>query len=527
MRFSGAIYTGKKAGYLAVYNFNHDVFAKLTGKLGILPHLAHFSYSKGGKKGGVDVFLLNDSISEKDFEGIVKITKNIVKVNWDYNISDMSWRRNGNRILHTRLFDKQDLYNSRGLLSKVYDVHYEIRKDCKHLEQEAYNLTAADIADFCGVKFAKKSRDLPVKETVDKIIPVTKLGLITPTRMLWGGKQDFVPDCGLEANIDFGKGCISGFIPGEESSFDGEFFRGHFFSPGGECGYCYAGRKHKTFPKNIYKFDKKRLLEELAGDCILEFNSNKKLGRKVEVVRFGKRTEAWTPFTSSNFIESLEAMTEVGTRGVIPTKFLPFREDIAKLLKKTRSNLLYSIGFDDLELGASLHGCNNDFRLEQAVKYKEADVNSSIYLLIAAHMPIEEREKNILEFADKHKLTIQLLPMRFTERNLALKVTGTSWEVLKDLQKKLFKDKHNEIRGSYIFRDNSLICKEIHTQWLKLVGNNKGKIRMCHHDDELTYCGGCFQKAGLITKTVGVEKQRFPGNNKSKKSKIIKPTELF
>ncbi|MFA5953215.1 MAG: hypothetical protein WC812_01350 [Candidatus Pacearchaeota archaeon] len=43
------------------------------------------------------------------------------------------------------------------------------------------------------------------------------------------------------------------------------------------------------------------------------------------------------------------------------------------------------------------------------------------------------------------------------------------------------------------------IPKTIHPFWLNLIKNNNGRIRICHHDDELVYCGGCFQKQGCIS----------------------------
>ena len=49
---------------------------------------------------------------------------------------------------------------------------------------------------------------------------------------------------------------------------------------------------------------------------------------------------------------------------------------------------------------------------------------------------------------------------------------------------------------------------------------------MCHHDKKSTYCGGCFQGTGLITKTKEIKKSK--GIRKDKKSSaVIKSKKLF
>ena len=74
MMFVGGIYHGKdERGYLAIYNFQHDVYIKPPSSFGNIQHLDHFSYKRGNKKGGGDVFLINEIPDNLE----VKINKEI------------------------------------------------------------------------------------------------------------------------------------------------------------------------------------------------------------------------------------------------------------------------------------------------------------------------------------------------------------------------------------------------------------------------------------------------------------------
>jgi len=490
MMFVGGIYYGKGRKYLAVYNFQHDVYIKPPSSFGNVQHLDHFSYKRGNKKGGADVFLINDI---PDNPGI-KINKEVMLTGNKVHIDEKK------PTLKLKIHHQSELLK---IIPEMYDIQHQILNLPEEVEKEVILMSNADIAYFCGSDTANRHRGSKI-ERVEKIIPKTEVKYIKPKKMLTGGKQWFVPSCKLQANIDFGQGCISGWIPIEGASFDGRFFTNYLSSPDSECAYCYAKKKHKSFPKTIYEFDKKRLVEELSGRCRLDFEDWKlELGKPVKILRFGKRTETGMPITRRQFIGTLEAMVETGTKGVIPTKYLEYNKEIAELLKKTNSVVLYSIGdFDEFEKGACIHRCNNERRLEQAVRYNEAGVNSLLYLHIIGHKSPGKRENEILRFAKKHKTKVQLLPIRFSDKDLVEKMTGQTWEYLKGGSKR----KRNQLMlpgfddyGSYVFRERILGLEKIHASWSEMINSNNGRIRMCHHTLENTYCGGCFQTKGEIT----------------------------
>ncbi len=548
------IYIGQNdRTYLAVYNYQHDVSTLLPPEFRSAERVLRLSYSKGGKKGGVDVFLLKDGLP--DVSEIAKIKKTISR-------EDASLLSRLPEITRLTLFPQtlsgeEEFFivnpdDGRGTnvimespedIDRRYGIQQQIVAGLGEIGEEAASLARADVFYFCGREVSKSGRE-PKKEYVPRIIPVTKLERIRPERVLTGGKAEFVPQCFLEANIDFMNGCLTSWIPGENPSFDGETFTDYFSYPWGDCDYCYASRKHRSFPKTFYEFDQQRLLEELRGGARLKFGSEEEVGKPIDVLRFGKRTEPWTPFTSDEFSQTLEAMLVTGTRGVITTKFLPFFPEVAELLRRTKSTLLYSMGPNEIELGTIEHGCDNEFRLEQAKKYREAGVNSALYLLFHPVFPPTEENLGLINFARENRIPLQILPMRLINRDLAQKVispfvgnqTGSLWDLLKDTddpaQMSALPVAHYE--NTYYHQSGVLIPKisSMHEYWTGLVGENKGMIRMCHHDEDLTYCGGCFCNPGSITETeliqinpLNVKKRERPGK-KSKNDSSQESLEL-
>jgi len=483
MKFTAGEWVGATK-IIATYNYHHDVVNSL-GE-GIRP-VAHISYTKGKKKGGVDVFLDSE---------ILPINKDRININKEIKISPKTClasqgdirRRFKNTILETEVIEQ-------------YDVRMQIKGSLsKEIKDQIKMCALTDIAYFCQGDIAKEHRGSKIEE-VDKIVPITKVKEVEAKRLIDGGKQWFVPECLLGANIDFGKGCIASFIPGETPQLLGDNLIDWYSAPWAECGYpCYASRMHKPFPKTVHKIDPKRLEALLLGEFCPDFGSDEPLGRLVDILRFGKRTESYNLLFKDNFMATLGIMAKTGTRGVIPTKFLPFDKEIAKLLKQTKSVVLYGVGFDELEKGAVMNGCSNEWRLEQMIKYNESGVRAYPYLHILADAPPTQRDKEIMKLG----YPTQLLPLRFKDKKTCYQVSGRGWDELKRIgSQHMIKGFVPETAGHEIHKRWSRAF--VHSSWLKIIGKNNGRIRMCHHNSKKTYCGGCFQGKGKITNTrVGI-----------------------
>ena len=495
MKFPGRIYRGKENLYLAIYSFYPDICVAVPQSIErMAKRVAHVSYSKGAPRKGIDIFLL-----QKPHPEIPELA-----------LQD-EIQPGGEYIKET---------------DEKHDVQYQL---VNGTPKELLDLARKDIEIFCRGKIATKPEGTR-KDYVEEIVPTTFKRVIQPRIILTPGKQEFVPSCGLEANIDFSQGCISGWIKGKKGYYDSDtgIFSGFFLDPNSECEYCYAKPKHRTFPKTIFDIDKKRLKEELLGKCQLTTGSREVLGRPVKILRFGKRTESCSELTLDSFALTLETMAEIGTRGIVPTKFLKFNREIAELLRKTNSTILYSIGFDEFERGACSHGCDNEFRLEQATKYGDSKVNSIIYLMIAnPSIPPSERELKIIKFAEQHKnsiMGVQLLPLRYTSKDLIRKMTKFHWDVLKSKpHPHLFPDEFENLRGTYYSSSGVLIPKKVNDSWLKLIEDNNGFFRMCHHNQETLWCGGCFKEPGVIEEMPerNIRKVNKAGKNNKQRGKKL------
>ena len=483
MKVPGSIYVGKKI-YLALYNFWPDIYRKAPIKAIKAEHIAHVSYTTGKVKRGIDIFIIDKYPVSVDIKRTIKI--------------------------------KGDEVNEK--IDRDYSIKYEIMQELGTLEQEILKALRQDIKDFCKEKKAKKQdRDIR-KRYVKKIFPKTAIRKIKPKQYLLSGKRDFVPACALQANLDFSFGCISGFIPEKDSYFDGKFFHGFFLDPFAECQYCYSIYQHKSFAKYIIEIDKKQLKDELINGNFVGADGKLRKG-KIKVLRLGKSTEAGSSYTLELLVQVLETCLETGTRVVMPTKYLAFNREIAQLLKKTRSSVLYSLGWDDLERGACLHNCNNKFRLEQALLYRKAGVNSVIYLHIDLPHEPDKRTLEVINFAKKHNIPIQFLPIRIPTKEIVKKITGLSWnELLMQNQLSFF-----STAGGYYRNGGTLIAQAKHPFYLNLIKDNKGNYRLCHHDKKETYCGKCFLAPGFIIPTEEVRIEYKKAKRRKKKVKYDLP----
>ena len=510
MKLGGSIYHGKNGRmYFGIYSYQHDVYVKLPPQFNGARHIAHYAYSTGGRAGGVDVYSLDFSVPHPS--EMMNVKKEFKMQGENITVKELEDRFTGSADEHNNQRKMKRIPKKEGVTiltpehiqdaDLLYDTQIEISgHETPEVQREVVALVDADVVYFCEGDVANKFRGSRL-EQVSRIIPRTTIREIEPKRVYNGGKQWFVPQCIYEANRDYGKGCIAAWVPGPNASFDGKTFTDWWGYQYGECRYpCYASNKHKCPPKTVYKFDEQKEREELMGACKVNFDNDEPLGHPVRFMRFGKRTEPWAPWSERYMVRTLEIMVDTKTRGILTTKFTPFRKDIAELLIRTHTRYMASFGDDKLEDGALLHGCGNDERLERLIKYAEAGARPVAYLMIVSDKGPSKRDLNVLEACDYgRKIWVQLLPIRFRRKDLTSEISGFTWEDLQGMgvrREDLFRD--TKSHGAYERMGSELVSQDIHPFWLSLIGNNQGSIRMCHHNREYIWCGGCFQKPGII-----------------------------
>ncbi|MGV8171060.1 MAG: hypothetical protein ACP5OA_00015 [Candidatus Woesearchaeota archaeon] len=468
MRVAASVYNCESHKALAIYNEYPDIYSALPKPMAG-NHLMHVEYSYSNKRASFDVYLLKGKIDATN----LNIKKNFSS-------------RNHEDLKSEEVF--QD-----------HNVVIESKKGIRfsELERNLHHLIALDIHTFCR-KNANEKCYSGVR-CFDSIVPFTNVRYIEPKFLLKPGKSEFVPSCLLQANLYFSKGCITGFVPSEGAFFRDKVFQGFYHDKLAECDYCYALDKHDVYPKTFVKINKKKLREELEGK-FEDFNNNI-VGQKVKILRLGKRTEAGAVYNSPQLIDSLETCIDANIEGIIfPTKFLEYDSELAKLLKRSNTQLLYSMGFDNLEHGAYFHNMSNAQRLENAIKYHEAGVKSAPYLMLDLTSSLSIGDKGLIDKVLNHGMSIQLLGARVPKKDLAVRMTGRSWENLKQ-----HPDQHTmngERVGGYILTGNTTLTPEkIHPEILRLISDNNGRVRLCHHNTHTTWCGACFMREGFTTET--------------------------
>jgi len=107
--------------------------------------------------------------------------------------------------------------------------------------------------------------------------------------------------------------------------------------------------------------------------------------------------------------------------------------------------------------------------------------------------------------------------MRFSSKTLTHKVTKVTWHDLKQAPgESLFADIPSDHWGTYERESGTITPRKIHENWLNLIQDNSGTIRMCHHNSKTTWCGTCYLSKGFITETPERTSETFGGRFKKK-----------
>lgn len=522
MRVPGAIYIDSNGNtHLAIYNFHRDLHIKLPTALGDTKYQAHVHYEKGSKEGGISIFTM--PLNSHHLTKFIDIKKRF---------------RVGGKNVFLGAYLNDQKYITPGTTHQAkyqFNIGGETSTGNRFLDQELFAIASADIANFCEDDWAKIGQETQF-HPVDEIIPKTKIKRINYSWMVTPGKQEFIPQCILVGNIDFSKGCITGWRPGKNPGFDGEIFTDYWLYPWGECAYCYALRQHKSFPKTIFNLDPKQLREELNGAARLIYDETKKmyvpLGHKVPVLRIGKRTEGYTPFTEEQLFQTLEVAGDLEIKTVMPTKRMPYRKDLERALKYGNTAILFSFSFPQAEESVEYFGNTNEWKLDQARQYRKSGVNANIYLQVNGHEPFGKREKKVLEFSKRHNIPIQILPMRYPNKQVCSLLTNAPWDVLKDTQSRANMSfdsiRTSPFAGTYLAENgNSLLLEHIHPDILAAVGNNQGRVRICHHTSQEAYCGGCGHTKGSVSQRRNPQIKRAIKKPDKKQKSPIKNGDLF
>ncbi len=371
-----------------------------------------------------------------------------------------------------------------------FRLRYKILSDVKELEGVARDIASEDVNSFLKARIgtnenkAKRLSNYLNKRQKGKMqLKIVKNIRGDKNVRFWEhaaiqtiGKQDYYPGCLLDLNLDFARWCISGITPNGK------------LAPWNSCEYCYASHMHSGYP-DAFAVEKANLIEQIR--CARKERETQ--GKPTRYLRLGKRTECGAKVFRENLINTLEACVDEGIKCIFPTKFLEFDRDIARLLKRSDSSLLVSLGNDRFEPGAVLHGRTQGARIEDGLQYLRAGVRTIPYVLVDATLPYGGKHfESNLKRAWKEFSKIQILPIRLRHVERAKKILGGWHSVIREQEGQLNLFGENENGGYEVGNDGTRIAVDIDPSLSQIVGDNDGITRMCHHNSSMEYCGGCF-----------------------------------
>ncbi|MBW2986616.1 hypothetical protein KY333_04570 [Candidatus Woesearchaeota archaeon] len=430
--------------------------------------IAHTSY-KGSKKGYVTTYLVDGDVPEI------------------WNVTTRNGKTPELRTANEALDSTVD---------KQFNIFSRVVSLTKDLRSTLIQSIRDDVQEFCNKKpSSEKNREKGRHFTlVKRIEPEPKFTLIKPGQfsVVKDGKGAFHSICLIDIGFDFSKGCASTTTP------DG------FYNPKGRCSYCYAYQNGPCFIDTLFDIDEAYLKERIQAK-IEERGFQKK---RTLYFRLGQTVESHIPHTLRKFPGfydplkvTLRTMAKLAkkrrVRGAMPTKTLEFDKELVKLFKAANVSVLASTGYEQLESGMVEHGCDVEQRLDTILRYGQAGVNANIYIATdvtrsMAHMQPEA--KRAYDFWQEHKkhLGVQFLDIRITKKSDAKLIGGQLWDALKydgdQVNALLTRGHWGQNSQNYL---HALIT---HPDYLKVIGRNRGKIRLCstHAREEERRCGKCF-----------------------------------
>jgi len=426
------------------------------------------TYYKGSKEGYITSYLLRSN----EFE-LRDIAKNSGK-----KLNIRSAHNNHNRDL--------------GLNEDVeFNIFSRYTIGLENLENNFYFMIRDDVVEFCKRKGSETIQNGDHYKRVDKIEPDPKFTLITPkiNELIKAGKGFFDNGCIIYLGMDFSRGCVSNITP------DG------WYDLESRCNYCYAYQNGPSFLETLLDFDKNLFIDRFEGK-IEEVGLKR---NKTLYVRMGQTTEVNTPEpirSFSGFVDNLKIALNAlvylsekyDIRIALPTKIPDFDEETINLFKKLNISILASIGYRELEKGIINLGYPTEKRLENILKLGKMGLNASVYVAtnITNHNLMQNEAINAIDFFEKHKehLNLQFLDMRITNKRIAESIGGAPWsQLVRHSQKDLFFEEGKWGRTG----QNYLHALTTDPYFLKLVGDNKGKVRICStHVEDHKRCGQCF-----------------------------------
>ena len=140
-------------------------------------------------------------------------------------------------------------------------------------------------------------------------------------------------------------------------------------------------------------------------------------------------------------------------RPVVTSKLLEFDSRVADLVKQSRGVVHISLGDDALESGAVKQGATNDWRLQQAVAYKNHGCPTQVRVVADVTLPMNKFYNKV--FSIMGSSGILLTPLHYTNKaTFAKNRQDITWDEAK-------------ANGLFTYAKGDLRPNQIHPDWNK------------------------------------------------------------
>ena len=227
------------------------------------------------------------------------------------------------------------------------------------------------------------------------------------------------------------------------------------------CSYCYAAYKHSADAdsyrvKTIKESEFKKIAEK----------------HELKILRIGKFFECGHRRTREQLYQVLEYCIKYDIRPIVTSKVLEFDPKVSQLVKESDGIVHISLGDDRQETGALLQGSTNDWRLAQAILYREDGCPVQTRIIADVTIPMSEFNKHV--YAKMGSKGILLTPLRYLNKELfSQSRPDTTWEDAKS-------------DGSFQY-DHGLKPMRAHSDW------SVTKER-CGYIGNKEFCNNCVRK---------------------------------
>ncbi|MCP4607018.1 MAG: hypothetical protein GY847_41980 [Proteobacteria bacterium] len=359
---------------------------------------------------------------------------------------------------------------------------YEIPKKYAAYANEIRGLVTADVLDHLAERY-QPNELLDQKTSIDIVLfaPPSASKKVGAAGIQEATKQSLKDVCRYDLQIDLSRGCPAAISPYG------------YASPREGCGYCYCHLDDKYGGEKTHSFDQEKASKQLRRLSRLRSAQ----GKDTKTICIGVNADSGYSFYRTELITLLEFCVHEGLTPVVRSKFLEYDSIVSDLLKRSGGVLVVSLGNDSLEPGLVAHGRTQSVRIADGLRYLKEGVH-----VVAGVVADPAQLDGGPLFSEALQVAVSLFPsvviyaLRAKSGTLGDQFFGNGFQSRTTRNGQL----------AYEKQGSQYLAAIVHPSIRKMIGKNRGKVRLCLKSGAGTYCGACHVRGGKGVALKGVKK---------------------